>query len=364
MFNKCLLFSAIVLVAAACNQKKTKTGSNPAVAAVTDTVPVFILSSTELNKSIELPAELQPYETAALTPKVEGYVKQMRVDIGDRVRKGQVLVVLDAPELMARSAEFQTAISTARSKYMASKDVYDRLYKAAQAKTAGIVAPVDLEKSRNQQLADSAAYESAKSLARSYHQVAGYLTITAPFSGIITARTADPGALVSQATPVLTIQNTDVLRLRVAVPELYVSTGATTKTVSFRVQSNPNKSFAATLSRKSGAIDPQNRTETWEYRYLNAGNELKAGSFAYVRLDLERSLPSFVVAPSVVATNQERKFVIVVKNGVAEWVDVRPGMSNEKGIEIFGNLTNGDTLVQRATDERKAGTSAYWKLAK
>ena len=362
MLNKCLLFSAIMLVAVSCNQKKESTGSNQAAAMVVDTVPVFMLSSTVVNKAIELPAELQPYETTALTPKVEGYVKQLRVDIGDRVQKGQVLAVLDAPELIARSAEFQTAVSTARSKYMASKDVYDRLFKAAQAKTAGIVAPVDLEKSRNLQLADSAAYESARSLARSYQQVAGYLTITAPFSGIITARTADPGSLVSQSTPILTIQNTDVLRLRVAVPELYVSTGAATKTVNFIVQSNPNKSFTATLARKSGAIDPRNRTETWEYRYANAGNELKAGSFAYVRLNLERSQPSFVVIPSAIATNQERKFVIVVKKGVAAWVDVRQGMSTEKGIEIFGNLTNGDTLVQRATDERKAGTGGYWKI--
>mgnify|MGYP002072548682 CR=1 FL=1 len=356
------LFGAVLLLAACQEKKKAPAGGTGA--AVTDTVPVFILSSMDVSKSIELPAELQPLEVAQLTPKVEGYVKQMRVDIGDRVRKGQVLAVLNAPELMARSAEYQSAISAARSKYLASKDMYDRLHRASLAPTAGIVAPVDLERSRNLQQADSAAYESAKSLARSYRQVADYLVITAPFNGIVTARTADPGSLVNQATPLLTVQNTEVLRLRVAVPELYVSTGAGTKTVSFRVQSNPNKSFAATLARKSGAIDPKNRTETWEYRFLNTGNELKAGSFAYVNLNLERSGPSFVAPPSAIATNQERKFVIAVKNGLAEWMDVRQGMSTEKGIEIFGALQEGDTLVQRATDERKVGSAGYWKVAK
>ena len=363
MIHKCIYVFAAVLFLAACQEKK-KASAGSTGAAVTDTVPVFVLSRTEVSKSIELPAELQPYETAQLTPKVEGYVKQMRVDIGDRVRKGQVLAVLNAPELMTRSAEYQSAVSAAHSKYLASKDMYDRLQRASLAPTAGIVAPADLERSRNLQRADSAAYESTKSLARSYQQVAGYLTISAPFDGIVTARTADPGSLVNQATPVLTIQNTNQLRLRVAVPELYVSTGANTKAVSFRVQSNPNKSFAATLARKSGAIDPKTRTETWEYRFLNPGNELKAGSFAYVNLKLERSAPSFVVPPSAIATNQERKFVIAVKNGLAEWIDVRQGMSTEKGIEIFGSLQEGDTLVQRATDERKAGSTGYWKVGK
>lgn len=148
------------------------------------------------------------------------------------------------------------------------------------------------------------------------------------------------------------------------MPELYVSAGDNTNTISFRVQSNPNRSFTATLARKSGSIDPKSRTETWEYRFLNPGNELKAGSFAYVNLKLERSASSFVVPPSAIATNQERKFVIAVKNGLAEWIAVRQGMSTENGIEIFGSSQEGDTLVQRATDERKAGSTGYWKVGK
>ena len=79
---------------------------------------------------------------------------------------------------------------------------------------------------------------------------------------------------------------------------------------------------------------------------------------------MERTGNSFVVAPNAIATNQERKFVIRIKDGKAEWVDVRQGMSTDKGIEIFGNLGNGDTLVARATDERKPGSVAYWKIAK
>jgi len=351
--------SIVVLCLSACTENKS---SQKTTAETTDTVPVFILSSSEVNKSIELPAELLPFETADLTPKVEGYIKEIRVDIGDRVKKGQVLAVIDAPEVRTKSAEFKSSLSSAQSRYQSSKDVYDRLFRASQAKTSGIVAPVDLEKSRNQKLTDSAAYQSAKSLAQSYSEVAGYLIISAPFNGIVTSRNSDRGALVGQNSPIFTVQNTNTLRLRVAVPEAYMSAETTGKEVNFRVESNPNKSFTAQLARKSGAIDPKNRTETWEYKFNNPHNELKAGSFAYVKLNLTRNAASFVISPSSVATNQERKFVIAVKNGKAEWVDIRQGMSTEKGFEVFGDLKVGDTLVVRATDERKPGSTGYWKV--
>lgn len=352
--------SIVVLCVAACTENKTP--QNPATAELTDTVPVFILSGTQVSKSIELPAELLPYETADLTPKVQGYIKDIRVDIGDRVSRGQVLAVIDAPEVRTRSAEYRSALSSAQSRYQSSKDVYDRLLRASQAKTSGIVASVDLEKSRNQKLADSAAFQSARSLAQSYSEVAGYLVITAPFDGIVTARNTDRGALVGQQSPIFTVQNTSTLRLRVAVPETYMSAETAGKEVGFRVESNPNKSFTAQLARKSGAVDPKNRTETWEYKFNNPSNELKTGSFAYVKLNLQRNASSFVIAPSAIATNQERKFVIAVRNGKAEWIDVRQGMSTEKGLEVFGDIKVGDTIVVRATDERKPGATAYWKV--
>jgi membrane fusion protein (multidrug efflux system) len=148
----------------------------------------------------------------------------------------------------------------------------------------------------------------------------------------------------------------------VAVPELYVASGTAKQEVSFRVDAYPEKLFSARVSRKSGSIDPATRTEQWEFSFDNKNNELKAGAFAYVKLSLQRSGNSFIVPPVAIVTNQERKFVIRVKNGLAEWIDVRQGMSTDKGIEVFGNLANGDTLVSRATDERKAGTVAYWKI--
>lgn len=112
----------------------------------------------------------------------------------------------------------------------------------------------------------------------------------------------------------------------------------------------------------SESIDASTRTELWEYLFDNKNNELKAGSFAYVKIALQRTGNSFIVPPTAIATNQERKFVIRVKEGKTEWVDVRQGMSTDKGLEIFGNLSNNDTILLRATDERKPGSIAWWKM--
>lgn len=359
---KHFLPAALFLTMMACNNNQPQPAATPANAV--DTVAVLILHDTQVNKTIELPAELLPLEKADITARVQGYIKEMKVDIGDLVRRGQTLAIIEAPELQTKYAEFQASLQAARAKFMSSADVYQRMHKAAQAKTAGIVAPVDLERSHNQYLADSASYEAARQLAQSYRQVAGYLVLQSPFDGVVTARHADRGAMVGNNQPVLTLQNSHTLRLRVAVPELYTAAGNAAKETPFRVDAYPEKLFTAVLARKSGSIDPATRTEIWEYRYNNTQGEVKPGSFAYIKLGLQRNGHSFLLPPTAIATTQERKFVIRVKEGKAEWVDVRQGLSTDKGIEVFGNLVNNDTLVIRATDERKPGSTAFWKVVK
>lgn len=361
MKQKLLIIAGIIVALASCKEKPSKPAP---VSNAVDTVAVFVLHDTTVTKIIELPAELLPQEQSMLYARVQGYIKDIKVDIGDHVRRGQTLAIIEAPELQTKYAEFQSSLQAAKAKYMSSMDLYQRLYKASQAKTAGIVAPVELQRSYNQLMADSASWEASKKLAQSYKEVAGLLVLESPFDGIITTRSADRGALVGNNQVIVTVQNNHTLRLRVAVPELYNASGAAKKEVSFRVDAYPQKLFNATLTRKNGTIDPTTRTEQWEYSFNNGSGELKAGSFAYVKLNLERAGNSFIVSPGAIVTNQERKFVIRVKNGKAEWVDVRQGMSTDKGIEIFGNINNGDTLVSRATDERKPGTTAYWKSIK
>ena len=362
------LAAALVFFTACGNSRKDdpSTGSTAASSASTaasaDTVQAFLLKTDTLKKTVELPGELLPYLQTDLFAKVQGYVQSMKVDIGDRVSKGQTLAVIEAPEVNTQVAQSMAALQAAKAKLTASADNYNRLYQASQSPSPGIVAPIDLVNSRNQMLADSASYEALRQQTMAYKEVSGYLYISAPFDGVITARKADPGALVNANSMLLTVQDNHTLRLRVAVPEIYVSAANGNKNLSFAVDAYPEQRFTGILTRKTETIDPTTRTELWEFDVDNGKHLLKAGTFVYARIALGRSTPSFVLPPSAIATTLERKFVIRVKNGKAEYVDVRQGMTTDAGVEVFGNLTTGDTLVTKATDERKPGTGAYWKL--
>jgi RND family efflux transporter MFP subunit len=327
-----------------------------------DTAPVFLLRTDTLKKVVELPGELIPYLQTDLFAKVQGYVKEMKVDIGDKVHKGQTLAVLEAPEVNTQFSQSIAALQAAKAKLTTSADNYNRLYRASQSPSPGIVAPVDLENSRNQMLADSASWEAMRQQSKAYKEVSGYLYLSAPFDGVIIARKADPGALVNANSMLLTVQDNNTLRLRIAIPEVYVSAAGNNKDLPFSVDAYPEQRFGGTLTRKTGTIDPITRTELWEFAVDNSKHLLKAGTFVSARIHLGRSTPSFVLPPSAIATTLERKFVIRVKDGKARWVDVRQGMSTDAGIEVFGDLNTGDTLLMKATDERKPGTEAYWKL--
>jgi len=353
-----IFFFAIVLIAA-CTQPSTS--NNTPAAPAQDTVAVFILHTDTLKKSVDLPGELHPYLQTDLFAKVQGYVREMKVDIGDRIRKGQPLAILEAPEVNTQVSQSEAALASARSKYTASADKYQRLYQASQSESPGIVAPVDLVTAHDQMAADSAAYEALRQQAKAYKEVSGYLYITAPFDGIVIARKADPGALVSASSMLLTVQDNNILRLRISVPETYVAAATGKRDLSFSVDAYPQQRFTGTLTRKTGTIDPSTRTELWEYDVDNHQHLLKAGAFVYARLNLERGTPTLILPPTAIATTLERKFVIRVHDGKVQWLDVRQGMTTDNGVEVFGDLHPGDTILTKATDERKPGTTAFWK---
>lgn len=329
-----------------------------------DSTTVFILQKQEVNKKFSFPSELTPLERAEIFAKVSGYIKTVKVDIGDKVQQGQVLAIIEAPEMLSNYAQASADVQFANSKYIASLDAFTRIENAA--KVNGTVATGELEKSRNQMLADKAAHEATKAKLNAYAQLKDYLTIRSPFSGTIVQRNADIGTLVGTANnkPILVIENTATLRLKVPVQEAYTTALPDSSFISFTVDAQPDKKYFAKLSRKTGAINKDNRTETWEFIYNNSKQELKSGMYANATMKLGRSGTSFVVAPSAIATTLEKRFVIRLKDGKAEWIDVRNGMNTGDKIEIFGNLNEGDTLLMKATDEIKEGTKLIARLKK
>src|SRR5215204_1378446 len=357
-------FISIILfvVAVACNNNSS-TATAKKEEAKTDPVKVFVLAMDSAQKNILLPGELLPNEHAQLRAKVQGYIKKMNVDIGSKVHKGQVLALIDAPEINSRVQELNEKVNAALSRYQSSKDYFERINTAS--KTDGVIAPSELQRTRNQMMGDSSEYKAALFAASSYRQIGNYLAIVAPYNGIITQRNIEVGSFVGSANekPLFELEDNAMLRLQAAVPEIYTGAVLINNSGELTTRSFPDKKFKAKLVRKSGSIDNETRSEIWEFEVPNTSRELKAGSYADVRLRFLRSQPSLVVPTSAVVTTLEKKFVIKVSNNTTQWIDVRAGFNMGDKQEIFGELKVGDTILLKANEEIKAGTKLVPKLS-
>lgn len=360
-FKPILILTIAAAIVSSCNNSNQKESAHTTSPAI-DSLKSFRLKSEKLDKHISLPGELLAYERVEIRPKVTGYIKQLKVDIGSYVKKGQVLAMVDAPEIQSRLEEGGSKMNAARAKYQTSLDTYKRVAEAS--KTKGVISASELEKARNQMLADSAEYASQKYAYQSFRQVGDYLALTSPFNGTVTQRNIHEGSYVGGANekPLLVVEDTKKLRLRIAVPEAFTGVDLKDNKVKFTTKSHPNKPFTAVLVRKAGSIDVNTRTEAWEFEVDNTDNTLKAGSFANVNLTISRKDPSFFVPFSAVVTTLEKKFVIKISNDTTRWIDVSPGINLADKTEIFGPLNEGDTLVIKANEEIRPNEKVYVKL--
>jgi membrane fusion protein (multidrug efflux system) len=349
-----LVLSALAL--SACGPKAAAPEAADAPLA-TDVVQV---KSSVLSTKLAVPAQLLPFQSVDLYPKVAGFIQEVRVDRGDRVRKGQVLVRLTAPEAVAQQGQAAGALASAQAKLAADRATYDRLANAA--KTPGVVAENDLNIARQVAASDTAMVKSASEAAAVARQLGAYLEIRAPFDGVITARNLHPGALVGPSTgqagalPILQMVTPDRLRLVAAIPETSVQSAKPGQKISFTVPTLPGRTFEAPITRMANALDNRTRTMSIEADIQNPTGELTPGTFASVQWPVTRAYPTLRVPSSAVANDQQKTFVIRVVRGVADWVDVTTGMTDDGNLEVFGKLQPGDYVIKRGTDAIKPGS--------
>ncbi|HEX3366097.1 efflux RND transporter periplasmic adaptor subunit [Phenylobacterium sp.] len=358
-----LLLSALALCA--CGPK-----TPPPQAAAADAplaTDVVAVKSLVLSTKTALPAQLLPYESVDLYPKVAGFIQEIRVDRGSKVKQGELLVRLTAPEVVAQQGQAQAALSGAEAKLASDRATYERLANAA--KTPGVVAENDVNISKQATASDAAQVKAASESAAAARQLGAYLEIRAPFDGVITARNLHPGALVGPqggagAQPILQMVTPHRLRLVVSVPEASVQSARPGQSMSFTVPTLPGQTFNAPIVRMADALDNRTRTMSVEADVANPKGELTPGAFATVLWPVTRSYPTLRVPSSAVANDQQRQFVIKVANGVAAWVDVATGMSDGGALEVFGALQPGDYVVKRGTDAVKPGAKIKPTIAK
>jgi len=401
------ILAIVALVALAC-AKPAQVGNAASEKGPPPTVIAASVVSQTVNKELRLPGELRPFQNVAIYPKVQSFVESINVDRGSVVKRGQALARMSAPELSAHTSEAEARVraaqqqrlemesrvqaaraqrSEAEARLAVDEGTYKRL-KAASS-TPGVVAENDVDVARGAVEGDKARIrgleeneKAAKAVVQSQVQneratreaanstrdIESYLRITAPFDGVITERNVDKGSLAGPATgpssvPMLRLQQISRLRLVVSVPEADVA-GVTTGTrINFTVPAFPAEKFFGVVERISHTLDEKTRTMPVELDVINDSARLAPGMFPEVVWPTTRPRPSLFVPASAIATTTERVFVIRIRNGTAEWVDVKRGMSMGDLVEVFGDLQENDSIAVRATDELRAGTPVVVKQA-
>jgi membrane fusion protein (multidrug efflux system) len=301
---------------------------------------------------IKLPAQLVAYEEVSIFPKVNGYVKTVLVDIGSKVSKGSLLMVLEAPELEQASLEAKEKYERAKADYSIDKEHYSRLLEAS--KTPGAISPLDLSTIKAKMEADNALCSAENANWQMQQTMMGYLKVTAPFTGVITERNVHPGALVSaeeKSIPMLELKQVEHLRLQMDIPEGIAGSLKDKDSISFYTSAFPGKKMTGYISRKSDNINEQYRSERMEIDVLNKDGSLAPGMYADVILQSKGNENAMSVPKSAVVTSTERKYVLIMKNTSITKVDVRTGSETINNIEVYGSLQPGDSVITNATDE-------------
>ena len=324
-----------------------------------DALPRFKFATVEnggVMTTVKLPAQLAAYQEVSIFPKVNAYVKSVLVDIGSKVSAGDLLMILEAPELQQASSQAKEKYERQKADFAIDKEKYQRLLEAS--KTAGAISPLDLSSIKAKMDADSALCNAEKANWQMQQTMLAYLRVTAPFAGVITERNINPGALVSAAwkdKPMLELKQLSKLRLQADVPEDIAPTLKEKDVVSFTVNAFPGQKMTGHINRKSDNMNVQYRSERIEIDVQNNGGLLTPGMYAEVELHPEGNANAFIVPRSSVVTSTERKYVVVIRNNRTVLVDVQTANQNSDKTEVLGALLPGEKVIVNANDEIKDG---------
>ena len=292
----------------------------------------------ELIYQITLPGNISPLYQTTLYAKVSGYLKWIGPDKGDAVKKDQVLAIIDAPEV---EEQYHQALSD----YHIKKLTFERLANVWK-ESPDVIAKQDVD------VAEAAA-QGAKHLVEQRAALRNYTKVRAPYAGIITARFADPGALIQVATassagaiPLFTIMDLDTVRVYTNVPQddsPWVLPRKTTATVG--VKGLDGRSFTGTVTRSTMALDPSTRSLLVEIDIPNPDHALRPGTFVEVSLGLREIPNALVLPPQAINSGPKGKSVFIIEAGHAKSAPVQTGISDGRWMEITAGLSGDEDVV-------------------
>lgn len=379
--------------------------SDPPASAAVPVVKTAKVTSEILSRELILPGEILPYQDVPLYPKIPGFIKMIRVDRGYYVKKGELLVQMIAPEVQANRDEAfakqlqataavdtamrklesaKAALARAQARMKSNDDTYLRMKKAAEV--PGVISGNELEVWREKANADrdqvdscvdlvkageselAAArqnVESAKQAVDHVSDLLQYLRITAPYDGMITERNMHEGSFAYPLhgqdgyPPMLRIKQLSLLRVVVPVPDYAVDGVTVGRKIKFSVSAYPKREFVGEVARIAHSLDPKTRTEPVELNYWNPDRVVFPGMFPQIHWPMERSYRTLFVPQSSVYTSLETPMVVRIRNDKVDWIKVRRGQEMGDQIEVFGDLSEGDLVALKGSDDIAEGTTVH-----
>jgi RND family efflux transporter MFP subunit len=352
-------------------------------------VAVVLVQRRPVVSSLTLSGAFRPYQQVDVHAKVAGFIRKIYVDVGDHVKAGQVLAILEVPELSAQVAgakadiqRYQDAvrrseseIQRAESTHAAYHAAYSRLKQASESRP-GLIAEQELDDSMAKDKETAAQIESARAArAESQSQLVSartdldrlsalesYSRITAPFAGVVTKRYADTGALIqagtaseTQSMPVVQLAEWSRLRLVVPVPESAVSQLSLGSAVQVHV-SAMNRDFEGRVARFADALSDETRTMHTEIDVENSDGSLKEGMYAEAKIILKQQNDALTIPIQALARNSTGGTVLIVDaQERVEERQVKLGAESSDQVEILAGLAENDRVVIGNRGEFRAG---------
>jgi len=350
-----------------------------------------------LSSPLTLAGAFKPFQDVDVHAKVAGYIKAIYVDVGSHVKQGQVLAILEVPELRAELAGADAAVRRAReeirraqgdvdrskSTHAAQHAMYQRLRQAAEQKE-GLVAQQEVDDAQAKDLGSEAqvssaeaaldgaqqALEVAEANQQQYTALTDYTRITAPYDGVVTVRYADTGSLIAagtseskQAEPVVRLAQISVLRLVLPIPESIAGTIRLGNPVKVHVDAL-NKDYVGKVTRFADALDQQTRTMHTEIDFQNSDGRLLPGMYVVATLAQVQRKDVLTVPLEAVETkgNDEGSVLLVGAQNVLEERNVRLGLQSSNRVEILSGLNEGDRVVVGSRNQFRNGMKVNPKV--
>jgi multidrug efflux pump subunit AcrA (membrane-fusion protein) len=306
-----------------------------------------------VTRSLALPGDLVGLYASALHAKVTGYLKTIRVDKGDWVKKGELLAEIEVPELEQKLQRAKANLAVRRGTFERLRRVWETDHR--------LVAREDVDIAKGQ-------FEQAKAEAEELQALVSYTQIVAPFDGVVTARFVDPGALIQASAspagtsetegsspgkgagvPLVTLADIDTLRVYVYVPEEETSLIKIGLPVTLSLREFPGREFSASVTRYATALDLSTRTMLVEADIPNPSHELYPGMYADVRIELARHDDALKLPTTAIGGSGDTSFVYVVRDGRLAKLPVTTGFTNQSWVEIVSGLTGDESVVASMT---------------